>query len=342
MGQTFDDPDVTAVAAATEAGLDYTMTKRGLLTRNSKGHTMNVPGQYALVSSQPHGYGAEDGAGEEVIAIVGREFEPVQNMHLAELLDQAGLTGPHGLYSIDVAGKSADGRLVFWALKDRERVTIKGDDYQDHWLLLDGKDGNRALTMALTPIRTVCSNALTMAVSGASIKVGIHHTKTAQAELEWWLNIAPQLQAASRKSKDLLTRMASIEVTAEQEEEVLSAAYPAPKVKGKAQLYQGLTELKLTMADEEEVERAHGKHGKEAMRVLARRQLAHDLFVSYADNAEERNIAGTLLGIVNAVADSENHREPSSKQENAPLSNMVGARYRAQAGAMKAALAIAR
>ena len=67
-----------------------------------------MPGQHALVSSQPHGWGQTDAEGsEEVIAIVGNEFEPVQNMHLAELLDQAGLTGPHGLYSVDVAGKSA-------------------------------------------------------------------------------------------------------------------------------------------------------------------------------------------------------------------------------------------
>lgn len=331
FGEANTDPQMTATDFLKPAGLDYEVTKRPVRTTNSRGHIMMIPGQYAIVSNH--------GGNEEVIAIVGREYEPIQNRHLAEVLDASGLTEQ---YAIDVAGSTADGRTVFWALKAREGHTIAGDDYRDHWLITDGKDGNRALTMALTPVRTVCSNALAMAIAGATIKVGIQHGKSAADELKWWLDIAPKLEAASAKAKDVLRVMSRIEATPQMVEDVLDAAYPKPKVRGRAQLYNQLPELELGEHAGADVTVAYNAHATAALRVFEKRQFVTDLFESYASDPSEANIAGTLLGIVNAVTDVENHRAPSNKRENAALSNLYGPRYQAQAGAIKAALAIVR
>lgn len=330
MGTESHDADESASSLAARAGLDYTITKRVLSTRTAKGHMVKVPDHYAVVSDH---YGDE-----EVIAIVGREFEPIQNMHLAEMLDRAGLCGPNGLYSVDVAGKTQDGRTVFWALKAREAFKVAGDEYRDHWLIADGKDGNRALTMALTPVRHVCSNALAMAVAGASVKVNISHTKGADAELSWWLSIAPQLEAAAKASRDVLKRMGEVNVTAEEFDTILDGAYPKPKVRGKAQLFAGLEVLKLDGPAAMDVDRAMGRTTAEAMRTLAKREMVTTLFESYADTSDERNLAGTVLGAVNAVTDVENHRQATNVKENRALSNLYGPRYQAQAGAIKAAL----
>jgi hypothetical protein len=332
MGTEAQDLNETAASMAERAGLNYTIAKRAVSTRiNGKHH--NIEGTYALVS---------DAMGDpDVIAVVGKEFEPIQNMHLAEMLDRAGLVGPEGIYAMDVAGKTLDGRTVFWALKAREPFVVNGDEYRDHWLIADGKDGNRALTMALTPVRHICSNALAMAVAGASIKVGIQHTKAAEAELKWWLSIAPQLDAASRKSRGLLERLGNIQVTADDVETILDGAYPKPKARGRAQLYQSLTTLALNEDDAATVERAAGKTTAEAMRVLAKRSFVTDLFESYADDPDERHIAGTALGVVNAVADFENHRVPTNVREASAVSNMYGPRYAAQAGSIRAAMALA-
>jgi hypothetical protein len=334
LGTTFDDPDITAEAAAREAGLDYTIIKRDLATRDTKGHYLKVPGAFALLSDY-------DGS-PEVIAVVGKEFEPVQNMHLAEMLDRAGLTGPGGLYSLDVAGKTADGRTVFWSLKDREDFTINGDRYRNHWVILDGKDGNRALGMALTPIRFICSNALQAAVSGASIKVGISHTANAQKELAWWLSIAPKLQAAAEQNREVLSRMGSIVVDEPQIQQVLEAAYPVPALKGRAQLYASMPQLQLSDDDAMSVDRAYASHGTIALRQLKHITNVTQLFRSYDTDPDEGNIAGTLLGVVNAVTDYENHREATSVRENAALSNLTGPRYLAQVKAMRAAVALAK
>lgn len=331
FGTENTDPAISATDFLKPAGLDYEVIKRPVRTTNSKGQIMMIPGQFAIISNH--------GGNEEPIAIVGREYEPIQNKHLAEVLDASGLTEE---YAIDVAGSTADGRTVFWALKAREGHTINGDDYRDHWLIMDGKDGNRALTMALTPVRTVCSNALAMAIAGATIKVGIQHGKSAADELKWWLDIAPKLEAASAKAKDVLTTMGRYEITPAEVEQVLDAAYPKPKVRGRAQLYSQLTELGLGDEAGADIERAHSTHATAALRVFEKRQFVSDLFESYASDQSERNVAGTLLGIVNAVTDVENHRAPTSKRENAALSNLYGPRYQAQAGAIKAALAIVR
>lgn len=334
MGTISSDPDETATQAAINAGLDYTITKKPLMVRGERARIVNVPDYFAVMSTAQ--------GDPDVIAVVGKEFQPVQNMHLAEVLDNAGLTGPGGMYSMDVAGKTVDGRTVFWALKSRQLTTIKGDEYRDHWIIMDGKDGNRALTMALTPVRTVCSNALAMAVSGASIKVGIQHTKAAEKELAWWLSVAPQLQAASIKSKEVLERLGGMDATEAMLDSVLDAAYPLPALKGRAQLASGLEGLGLNAEDAATVTKAKDSHSVDRQRQLAKRDYVEELFFSYADTPEEKNIAGSLLGVVNAVADFENHRDANSTREVVGVSNLYGPRYAAQANALKAAISLAR
>jgi phage/plasmid-like protein (TIGR03299 family) len=331
FGEVNTDPAATATDFLKPAGLDYEVIKRPLKTHNSKGHIMTIPNQYAIVSNH--------GDTEEAIAVVGREYEPIQNRHLAEVLDASGLTAE---YQIDVAGATADGRTVFWALKARDGHSINGDEYRDHWLITDGKDGNRALTLALTPVRVVCSNALAMAIAGATIKVGIQHGKSAESELRWWLDIAPKLQAASDKAKTVLRDMGTIKATEDMVERVLDAAYPKPRVRGRAQLYSQLPELQLGDDAGADVERAFEGHTSAALRVLEKRTFTRDLFESYASDPSEANIAGTLLGIVNAVTDVENHRAATTARENVALSNLYGPRYQAQAGAIREALAIMR
>jgi hypothetical protein len=276
----------------------------------------------------------------DIIAIVGKEFEPMQNMHLAGLLDTAKLTGPDGLYALDVVGKTVDGRTVFWALKARTETVIAGDSYRDHWIIADGKDGNRALTMALTPVRHVCSNALAMAVAGASVRVAVQHTKAAEAQLKWWLNVAPQLDQAARKAHQILKGMGDRKVSKADVTSILEAAYPTPKVRGKAQLYAGIDDLGLDDEQTLDVTKAMGSSATELQRVKAKRQAAADLFESYFDEPEERNIAGSLLGVVNAVADCENHRHPTNAKELVAVSNLYGQRAQAQAQSVKAALAL--
>lgn len=331
MGNQVTNPDMTAVDAARAYGLDYTITKRPLQVRNAKGHFVNVPSHFAVMSDH-------DGD-PDVIAIVGKEFEPVQNIQLATMLDAAHLTGPDGLYSLDVVGKTVDGRTVFWALASRKPIKIAGDTYKDHWLIADGKDGNRALTMALTPIRHICSNAIAMAVSGASVRVAIQHTKRAESQLGWWLAVAPKLDEAAQKAHGLMAAMGRKDISLKGAQAILEVAYPSPKVRGKAQLYEGLDGLGLDDEASTEVTRAMGSHATDIQRVQAKRQAALDLFESYASDPAERNIAGTLLGIVNAVADCENHRPATNVKEDVGVSNLYGQRYAAQAASVKAALA---
>lgn len=332
MGSEVSDPNMTAREAVSKFGLDYTITKRPLQARNPRGHFVNIPNHFAIMS---------DAQGDpDVIAIVGKEFEPMQNAHLAGLLDDAKLTGPAGLYALDVVGKTVDGRTVFWALKARTETVIAGDVYRDHWLIADGKDGNRALTMALTPVRHICSNALAMAVAGASVKVAVQHTKAAEAQLKWWLNVAPQLDAEAKKAHQTLAAMGERKVNLKDVEAILEAAYPTSKVRGKAQLYSGLDGLGLDDESALEVTRAMGSSATELQRVKAKRTAALDLFESYASDDDERNIAGSLLGVINAVADCENHRQPTNAKELVGVSNLYGQRAQAQALSVKAALAL--
>jgi hypothetical protein len=105
-------------------------------------------------------------------------------------------------------------------------------------------------------------------------------------------------------------------------------------------LFDAVDALGLTDEQGSDVTKAMGSHATELQRVKSKRQAALDLFESYASDPAERNIAGSLLGVINAVADCENHRQATNVKEQVGVSNLIGQRAMAQTASMRAAFAL--
>lgn len=332
IGDTFlDDAELTAVQAFEMTGLDYPILKLPL-EYVMDGIRMTVDNKFAIVR------GSTKDAEPEVLEIVGKEFEPIPNMELAEILDASGLTK---IYQVETVGALGAGDTVFMALSDRDgEFDIAGSPAKNYWTLYDGKSGKKALGLMNTPVKVVCSNTLVMGIQQATINVKISHTVNAKTQLEFWAGIAPQLRDAERKTREIIGKLATFHANDDDVTRVLQAAYPRTEPKGLAQL-KALPTLKLEEAKQEMVDKAVAINDRSNLLQWERMELARGVFENYAELAEEKGNVGTLWGIYEAICDVEDHREPTSSRENVAESAVVGHRAKAKERAMNEAVLIA-
>lgn len=331
IGEPMENEDISAVEAFKLAGIDYEVYRAPLFAELN-GKQIELDNQFAVVRDN-HG---SDNA--EILSICGKEFRVVQNMEIADAIDRSGLLDT---YSVETVGALGKGETIFTALKKRNgEFEIAGTPAQNYWTMYDGKDGNKALGLMWTPVKTVCSNTLIMALKSASINVKIQHTKAAKGDFDFWLGLAPQLEKMQGESMEVINRMATFDVTEEQVDSILEAAYPRPKEVGKAQL-KNLVTLELSQDQQIMVDKAISNQERAALRQWQKSQLAKDVFIAYPDTQGERELAGTAWGVYEAICDVEDHRESSRETENVFASAMFGQRANAKKAGFAAAMKVA-
>lgn len=118
------------------------------------------------------------------IAVVGGRYTPVQNedaFGMAEaIVDTAEARW-------DTAGALGHGERVFGSLLLPEGVVIDGEgiaDQVDTFIMIaTSHDGSMPVTAAVTPVRVVCQNTLTMALKGAKNKYKVRHTESSEFKM---------------------------------------------------------------------------------------------------------------------------------------------------------------
>lgn len=332
IGTTFEGGlDITAVEAFTEAGLDYEIQTYPIYA-DVDGEKIQMNQNFALVR------GATGDDPPMVLGTVGKQFYPVQNMTLADTLDRSGLLKS---YHIETVGALGAGETIFTALKSRNGdFEIAGTPARNYWTLYDGKDGSRALGLMWTPVKTVCSNTLIMALSSATINVRIPHTSTAEADLDFWLGLTPQMERMQGESLEAIRQMTEFQLKPKQVDTILKAAYPRPPEPPKMSL-RNMPELILDEAQQTTLDKIVAIYEQDALRQWQRMQMAKEVFEAYGDTPEERKLAGSAWGLYEAVVDTEDHRAGTRKNERIAQSAMFGPRATTKRLAFKAAAAMA-
>jgi phage/plasmid-like protein (TIGR03299 family) len=91
---------------------------------------------------------------------------PVQNVEAFEFLDA--VLGSELCF--ETAGSIWAGRRVWVLARIPEFITVGGDETAQYVFIANGHDGSLAVTAAVTPIRIVCNNTLTYALSKAELR----------------------------------------------------------------------------------------------------------------------------------------------------------------------------
>lgn len=166
---TVTDNALTAEEALRIAYLDTPVTKQPCFAW--------IGGEYVEVSDK-WVTGAPHPKKPEVwrpFGVVGNGYEVVQNIEQFEILD-AIRDESNAVY--ETAGSMNDGRVVFITMKLPETLQFNEQDSVDLYLLAQNShDGTKAFTLAVTPVRVVCQNTLTLALNSAKRTFSLKHTR---------------------------------------------------------------------------------------------------------------------------------------------------------------------
>jgi len=167
LGVRLDKP-ATAAEAIQAANLDFTVEKVAIKTEPGD---FPVPRYYATVRTDT----------KAVLGVVGSRYTPIQNRDAFVTFD-ALVGADEAIYH--TAGVLGEGERIWILAKLPDYIRVKGDDVVEKYLLLSNThDGSSPVRVKLTPIRVVCQNTLSVALSGSEQEVRIRHTNGAGAKL---------------------------------------------------------------------------------------------------------------------------------------------------------------
>lgn len=177
-----DNPTVTQ--ALERAGLDYTVETRTAIAGDTNGsdpaarRPLKAPGFQAIVRPMPDG-------SEKVLAFTRGRYTPIQNADAFKVADY--LVSEFGAQITGAADyRGGDRSILVAQLPDTITLEGKGgaDPVDLSLVITNDHAGNAALTLALTPVRILCTNVLPAALKTAERAWKISHTPKAMERLD--------------------------------------------------------------------------------------------------------------------------------------------------------------
>jgi phage/plasmid-like protein (TIGR03299 family) len=154
------------------AGLDWTVSIRPLKT--------NDEDQLSVIS---HNAVVKDTT-KDVLGVVGNSYKPLQN---SEAFDFFEPFIDNDMATLETAGSLFNGKKVFILAKiNCGLADVAQDDFIENFVLLSNShDGSQAIRVGFTPIRVVCNNTLSSAISSnASKLIRVKHMGNVVANME--------------------------------------------------------------------------------------------------------------------------------------------------------------
>ena len=205
----------TAEQAIELAQLDWGVKK--VPTFFKIGHNQTIcEGKHAVIRTDTNQY----------LGTVGDSYEPLQNKDAFGFFD-ALVNDDEAIYH--TAGALGDGQRVWVLAKMPDYIRVgKSDDIIEKYVLLyNSHNGSSGVVACVTPIRVVCNNTLTAALTGTQHKISIRHTKNVKdnlAEAHKVLNIT---NIYSEQMQEIFTQMADTKVNTAKVQTYLESLYPS-------------------------------------------------------------------------------------------------------------------
>jgi phage/plasmid-like protein (TIGR03299 family) len=192
-----------------------------------------------------------DATQTDVLGIVGERYVPLQNEDLFAFGDN--ILDGGGRW--ETAGSIRGGRVVFGSLAlERETVLDPSgvaDVVKTYLLINTSHDGSIAIQASITPVRVVCANTLNLALGNIKKRDGvkqtfkIRHTQSAEGRIQVARETLGLANAYMDKFDQMAKLMIETEITAQQFNEIILAAYPKPDkdVKGAIKKWENKVNL---------------------------------------------------------------------------------------------------
>jgi phage/plasmid-like protein (TIGR03299 family) len=266
LGQELAGP-ATAEQAIKAANLDWEVGMQPVYAEGG-GHSLRVPRSFAVVPL--HRWGKADCP---VYGLVSAGYRLLQNRDAFRFFDP--IVGRDAAV-YHTAGALGDGKRVWILAKLPKEILVVGDDISHKYLLLSNShDGKSSVQIKFTPVRVVCQNTLTMALSKGPM-LRVPHTGDLQEGLR---QAERNLGLIHKHFDDLRTTfqaMTRITINSARLATYVKLVFPDPS----------------DLEDEQAVARVHRD-----------RAIAAHLFQEGHGN-DSKGVAGTLWAAYNGVVES--------------------------------------
>ena len=255
----------TSKEALELAGLNWNVEAHDVYVKGE-----SVPGYQANVRDS-------DGS---VFGIVSTRYKIVQNSAAFGFTDFL-LNNDQGVEVLyDTAGALEGGRRV-WMLALMPERTVLGDKVRPYLVFTNSHDGKGSIKVAVTPIRVVCENTLTLALGSANRVWSTRHMgdiETKMEEASRTLQLAQEYLVDFEEQAEVYQQA---KLSRNDIEEFLGQVFPYPK----ASL---MTERQMNAVNQQ-----------------------RSAFLNiYEDKADLQQWKGTAWGVYNALSDFESHIKP--------------------------------
>ncbi|KKN98423.1 hypothetical protein LCGC14_0145150 [marine sediment metagenome] len=193
------DHNLTSEGAIVKAGLDWEVEQVPFYTMELKAHTgPKSDVEFNSPAGSPEIFNAKEVEGLKIVRRVRDKnvygvftdaYEPLQNRDAFGFIDSLVETGG---VTIHTAGSLQGGKRVWILAKLPNVMEVLRDDIVDKYLLFaNSHDGSLAVTALFTPIRVVCCNTLSLALSSRdkARTVKFRHSKNVMEKVEEAKNI---------------------------------------------------------------------------------------------------------------------------------------------------------
>lgn len=194
------------------AGLDWTVDQHDVVVDG-----VVVPNYKANVRSSDN----------KVLGIVSNRYKIVQNVDAFEFTDAIIGNGEIEV-KYETAGCLANGKRV-WMLAKMPDVDVMGDVVEPYMVFTNTHDGSGSIKVAMTPVRVVCQNTLTLALNKANRiwttkHMGDMESKMHEAEIS--LGLAKAYMEEFTETAEILQQK---HISDNVLTEFLEIAFPIPK-----------------------------------------------------------------------------------------------------------------
>ncbi|MBW3631204.1 MAG: DUF932 domain-containing protein [Gemmatimonadetes bacterium] len=161
-------------------GLDFEVEVRPLFTRPQRNTGRPEASEYRQVENACATVRTDR---EEVLGIVSKRYQPLQNRDAFEILEPL---LDAGLATLETGGSLRGGRdvwmLVRFKVESPAVQEVFADEVVPFGLISNNHSGQRRVVVQETPIRVVCANTLSLALEGRSRALGVRHTASVEAK----------------------------------------------------------------------------------------------------------------------------------------------------------------
>lgn len=261
----------TSSEAITAAKLDWEVTKHPIFVQYGKdSHLMKKVDRFALMPTD-----RIDKHDCPVFGVVGRDYGIVQNKDAFSFFDPI---IEENLAEYETAGALGEGERIWILAKIPEDIVIhEGDKINKYILLVNHHTGMATLQIKLTPVRVVCNNTLTMALSfGDSIR--IPHFPDVNKRLQFASETIKKVLENYRTLEQKFKAMASLKFSEEDFEKYAAEV--------------------MTLPPEDPFESK--QRAQYRKRIMDQRQICLELFETGHPN-EPKEVKNTLWGGYNTI-----------------------------------------